>query len=136
VISQTCPFGRSLPSWSWPQTQAPVGDLQDRGADRLGQVIADGETDLSLATPAKQLVAGAGGVHAQHQLDLLDVRFGDLPDGLLGDRDLVGRGVRAGVARPQLTGQRLAGLIAVGEHRVKPEAALEVPGGAFLLGVA
>ncbi len=41
-----------------------------------------------------------------------------------------------GVAWAQFAAQRLAGLIAVGEHRVKAVAALEVPLGALLLGVA
>src|SRR5450759_2621453 len=44
-------------------------------------------------------------------------------------------GVRAGVPGPQLPRQRFAGLIAVGEQRVKPVAALEVPGRALLLRV-
>jgi hypothetical protein len=49
---------------------------------------------------------------------------------------LIGGGVRAGISGPQLAAQRLTGLLRVGEHRVKPEAALERPRGTLLLGVA
>ena len=52
------------------------------------------------------------------------------------DGDLIGGGVRAGVAGPQLAAQRLAGLVRVGQHRVKPVAALERAGRALLLGMA
>jgi hypothetical protein len=75
-----------------------VGDLEDRGSDGLGQVITDGVADPRLATPLQQLVAGPGGVDAQQQLDALDVLAWNLLEGLLGDGDLVGGGVRAGVA--------------------------------------
>jgi hypothetical protein len=110
-----------------------IRDLDDRGANRFGQVIADREPDPGLPRPVEQLVTGPGGVHAQQQLDVLDVLGGDLLDRLLGNGDLVGGGVRAGVARPQLTRERLAGLIGVGEQRVKAEAALEIPRGALLV---
>ena len=70
-------------------------------------------------------MAGAGGIDAQQQLDALDVLGGDLRQRLLGHRDLIGGGVRAGVAGAQLAGQRLTGLIGVGQHRVKAVAALE-----------
>ena len=101
-----------------------VRDFEDRGAHRLGQVIAHGEADPALAAPVQQLVAGASGVDAQQQLDGLDVLGGDLLDGLLGDRDLVDGGIRARVSRPQLTSQRFACLIArrraSGETRSRP----------------
>ena len=110
-----------------------VRDFEDRGAHRLGQVISHGEADPALAAPVQQLVAGASGVDAQQQLDGLDVPGGDLLDGLLGDSDLVDGAIRARVSRPQFTSQRFACLIRVGEHRVKPVAALEVPRRALLL---
>jgi len=100
------------------------GDPQDRGTDRLGQVIADREADAPLPAPVQELVAGAGAIDAQQQLDVLDQSFGDLLKRVLGHGDLVGGGVRAGVARAQLSGQCLAGLIAVGEHPMKAVAAL------------
>ncbi len=76
-----------------------------------------------------------GGVDAQEDLDLLDVLGGDLLERRLGDSDLVGGGVRAGVPRAQHPGEGLVGLIAIGQHRVKAEAALEVPRGAVLIGM-
>jgi hypothetical protein len=94
-----------------------IGDLQDRGADGLGQVIADRVADPSVAAPVQQLVAGSRGVDAQQDLDVLDVLGRDLLQRGLGDRDLVDGGVGAGVAGPQHPGQRLAGLIAIGQQR-------------------
>jgi hypothetical protein len=85
--------------------------------------------------PGQQLVAGARGVHAQQDLDGLDVLAGDLPQGVLGDRDLVDGGVGAGVARAQQSAHRLTGLVAVGQHRVKAVAAFEVARRALLVGV-
>ena len=46
---------------------------------------------------------------------------------------MVGGGVRAGVPRPQQTRERLARLVGVGLQRVKPVAALVVPGRLLLL---
>ena len=93
-----------------------IGDLEDRFADGVGGVVADRVADPALPAPAQQLMGGAGAVDAQQEVDVLDVLGGDLRQRLLGDRDLVGGGVRAGVARSQLAGQRLAGLIAIGQH--------------------
>ena len=113
-----------------------VGDLEDRGPDRFGQVIADRGAHGAVSAPVQQLVARTGTVDAQQDLDRLDVRRGDLLKRGVGDRDLVGGGVRAGVPRAQLAAQRFAGLIAVGQHRVKAEAALEVALGALLVRMA
>jgi hypothetical protein len=112
-----------------------LGQLEDRSPDRLGQVIADREPDPAVAAPVQQRVRGAGRIAAHQDLDLFDVLGRDLLERGLGDRDLVGGGVGAGVARSQLAGQRLAGLIGVGQHRTKPEAALECARCAFLVGV-
>jgi hypothetical protein len=38
-----------------------LGDLKDRGADGLGQVITDRERDVAVMAPVDQLVAGASG---------------------------------------------------------------------------
>lgn len=62
--------------------------------------------------------------------DLVGEDCPEAPQRLLGHGDLVGGGVRAGVAWAQL-----AGLAEVGEHRVKPKAALERAGRALLLGM-
>jgi len=112
------------------------GQIEDCGADGLGEVVADREADAPLPAEVEQLVAGARRVDAQQQLDRLDLLAGDLLERRLGDVDLVGGGIRAGVARAQLCAQRLARLVEVGEQRVKAKAALEGPGGALLVGVA
>ena len=78
---------------------------------------------------------GAGGIGAHEDLDALDVLGRDLRERQVEHRHVVGGGVRAGVARPQQTAQRLARLIGVGLQRVKPVAALVVPGRLLLLGV-
>ena len=103
-----------------------LGQGADRLADRLGQIEADREADPPLAGPVEQLVGGAGRVAAQEDLDLLDAIGGDLLERRLGDRDLVRRGVGAGVAGPQDGGGGLARLVEVGEQGVKAEATLEV----------
>src|SRR5436305_11816916 len=112
------------------------GNVEDRGADGLGQVIADGEPDARVAAPVKQLVTGAGAVDPHQQLDRLDMLGWDLRERLLGDPDLISGGVRTRVAGAKLTGQRLPGLIAIGQQRVKPKAALARPRRALLLGIA
>ena len=78
-------------------------------------------------------MARARAVGSQQDLCALDVLLRNLVERVFSDRDLIGRGVRAGVPGPQLSGERFTGLIGVGEHRVKPVAALEVPGSALLL---
>ena len=50
-------------------------------------------------------------------------------------RSVLSGGVERGVARSQQARQRFARLVEVGLQRVKPEAALVVPGGALLLGM-
>jgi hypothetical protein len=72
---------------------ALLGRGEDRGADGFGQVIADRVADPVLARERQQLVRGAGGIGPQQQLDPLDVLGGDLGEGVLGDGDLIGRGV-------------------------------------------
>lgn len=78
---------------------------------------------------------GAGGVDAQQQVDVGDVLAGDRLQRVFGDGGLIAGGVRAGVAGPQLAGQRLDGLIAIGQQRMKSEDALEVAGRALLVGM-
>lgn len=52
--------------------------------------------------------------------------IGDLRQRRVQDRDVVGGVVGARVARPQLRGQELAGVVQRREHRVVAEAALNV----------
>jgi len=54
-------------------------------------------------------------VDAQQDLDPLDLLVGDLRERLLRHLDLVGAGVGAGVGGAQEPGQRLVGLVQVGE---------------------
>ena len=56
-------------------------DFGDRVADALGQINAYRVVDLRVATPVDQLVAGARGVDAQQQLDVLDVLLWNLRQG-------------------------------------------------------
>ena len=66
---------------------ALVDDLCDRGADSLGQVIADRVTDVGLVAPVQQFMAGAGAVDAEPQLDRRDVTGRDLRERLLDHLD-------------------------------------------------
>jgi len=61
-------------------------------------------------------------------------RLGELGDGPIEDRDVVGDGVGSGVARTEDPRQRLAGGIGEAEHRVEAEPAL-VGGGRLVLAV-
>ncbi len=108
-------------------------DLKDPGANVLAQIQADAEADVRFLCPVQQLVAGTGATDAPQHLDRLDLLAGDLRKRDLRDGDLVGGAVCARVARTQHGGERFAGLIAVGEHRMKPVAALVVPGRPVLL---
>jgi hypothetical protein len=109
------------------------GDLEDRGADRLGQLVADREAQVRLAAVVDQAVRGAGRVGAHEDLDLLDVLGGDLLERPVEHRDVVGGGVRAGVPGSQQTAERLARLIRIRVQRVEPVAALVVAGRVLLL---
>ena len=103
-------------------------DFEDRGADRVGQVVAEREAQLPLTAVVGQVVRGAGGVCAHQDLDALDVLGRDLLKRPVEHRHVVGGGVRAGVPRPEHRAERLPGLISVGVQRVKPVAALVVAG--------
>lgn len=87
------------------------GRLEDRRADRLGQLVADREADLRLAAVVDQAVRCAGRVGAHEDLDLLDVLAGDLLERAVKQRDVIGRGIRAGVSWPQHAAERLTRLI-------------------------
>jgi len=65
-----------------------------------------------------------------------DQLLGQLGERALEHLDVVGSGVRAGVARPQQTRQRLLASRLVAEQRVEAEAALVRPGRALLVGVS
>ncbi len=113
-----------------------LGDLEDRGPDRVGQLKARRVAQPVLAAEVHDLVRRARGIGAYHDLDRLDQVLGDLRERVLDDRDVIGGSVRTRVARPQTRGQRLAGLVAIGHQRMKAIAALVGPGRPFLVGVA
>ena len=124
VISQTCPLARSPPSWSKRANPALVGDLQDRGADRLGQVVADRVADRAVAAPVQQLVAGARRIDAQQDLDVLDVLGGNLLQACSATLIWSSAVFAPAFPGPQLAAKRLAGLDrsrpAAGESRSRP----------------
>ena len=64
------------------------------------------------------------------------VGFGHLAQGSVEDVDVVGGGVRAGVAAAQLAGEKLPGVVAERQHRVIPERPLERRRRLFLLRMA
>ena len=119
------------------QRRDPVllGVLEDRSADCLGQLIADGELDLAIAAPVGQLMASAGAVDPHQDLDALDVLGGDLRECLVDHRDLIGGGVRAGVPGTQPPGDASPVSSRVSNQRVEPVAALVVPAALLLLGM-
>jgi hypothetical protein len=132
VSSHTWPFSRTPSSWSSPHPRV-LGDFEDRLADRFGEVVAERQLDPRVPAPVGELGRGAGRIRAQQDLDLLDVLVGDLRERQVTDRDLVGRGVSACVPGAQTAAERLPGLIQVDLQRVKPVAALVVPGRLLLL---
>ena len=91
---------------------------------------------LPLAAVVGQLVRRAGAVRADQDLDALDVLGRDLRERQVEHRLVIGGGVRAGVPGPEHRAERLAGLIGIGVQRVKPVAALVVPGRPLLLRMA
>src|SRR5215212_9532740 len=82
-----------------------LGNFEDRGADRLGQLVADRKAQVGLAAVVDEAVRGAGGIRAHQDLDALDVLGRDLLKRQVQHRLMVGGGVRAGVARPQQAAQ-------------------------------
>jgi hypothetical protein len=77
-----------------------------------------------------------GAVGADEDFGAVAVGVGDLCEGLVEDGDVVGGGVRSGVARPQEASEGLAGVVEEAEQRVVAEAAFVGGGGLLLLGVA
>jgi hypothetical protein len=135
VISATQAPWRVSPSWRTAGRQAVSGRSRIALADRRGEIEAHQEVDPCGAQLVGQLVGGGGAVGPDHDHRVLDHRARELLERQADDVDVVGRGVGAGVARAQHAGQRLAGLIQIGQQRVKPEAALERARRAVLVGV-
>ena len=81
-------------------------------------------------------VAGTGGVAADQDVVAVAVGVGDLRQRLVEHGDVVGGGVRPGVARAQQPGQRFAGGVEEAQQRVVAERLLPGLGRRLLLGVA
>ena len=101
----------------------PCGNLQAGGADRCGQIVTDREPHVRGAAGVDEPVSERGRVGPGHHLH--DFRI----DGQLRQRhgqqlDVIGGGVRSGVAGPQDPRQRLARRVQECEERVMPEPAL------------
>ena len=110
-----------------------LGDREDRGADLLGQLVADREAHVGLTAVVNETMRSAGGVRADQDLQSLDVLGRDLRQRPVQHSLVIIGGVRAGVPRPEQTAERLTRLIEVDLQRVKPVAALVVPGRLLLL---
>ena len=78
-------------------------------------------------------MGSAGGISADQDLQALEVLGRDLRERPIEHRHMIGGGVRAGVPRSEQGAERLPGLIQVDLQRVKPVAALVVPGRLLLL---
>jgi hypothetical protein len=79
---------------------------------------------------------GSGTVGAHQDVGALSVGVGDLCECLVEHCDVIGGGVRVGVAGPQPAGQCLAGVGEEAQQRVEAETALVGGCGLLLLGVA
>jgi hypothetical protein len=89
--------------------------------DRVLDLVGDGEPDrerhlqtLLVAHPAKvgqPLLGRAGAIAADQDLTTVPVGVGDLRHRLIGDLDVVGGGVGAGVPGPEHPGQSLLGVV-------------------------
>src|SRR5699024_11684893 len=72
-----------------------------------------------LGNPVQQVVGGAGAIGANQQIT--PMRGGDLGDRLAQDVDVIGGGVRSGVARSHARGEELACVVAPHTDRVRSE---------------
>ena len=73
------------------------GDLEDRGADRLGQLVADREAQVGIAAVIDEPVRRARRIRAHQDLQRLDVLGRDLRQRQVQHRHMIISGVRAGV---------------------------------------
>lgn len=106
------------------------------------QVRADGELHSQLGDPRGEGVCGTGGVGADQHLDLpVLVGFtqvgGDLGEGVIQDDEVVGSGIRTGVASSEQSRDWFssAAVTVVAEHqqRMEPERLLPRLGRVLLL---
>jgi hypothetical protein len=114
--------------------------------DRVFDLVGDGEPDrerhlqtllvAEAAEVVQPLLGGAGAVAADQDRMPVPLLVGDLAERLVGDLDVVGGGVGAGVPRPQHAGQGFVGVVQPGQQRVIAEPVLERGRGLLLLRVA
>src|SRR3954447_1454703 len=93
-----------------------LGQLEDRLADAVVELVADREADPGSAAIGGKRVRRTAAVGA-HQDLAIKVCGGELLEGEHGE--VIGRRVRARVGGPQDRGQRLAGLVEITADRVK-----------------
>jgi hypothetical protein len=97
-----------------------LGDAQHGHGHRLGQRVPDTKANAPGLAGSQELVRAAGRVGPSD--DLMIVRADrQLGQGGVEHLNMIGRGARTGVARPQLGGQRLPGGIQIGHQRIEAE---------------
>ena len=115
-----------------------VGQGPDRAPDRFGDGVSDGEEGLDALSPqisqvGQERFGASGAVGADEDVGAVAMGIGDLGEGGVQDGDVVARGIRAGVARPQQAGQLLARLVQEAQQRMEAEAVFVGGGCLFLL---
>jgi hypothetical protein len=118
-----------------------LGDRRDRNPFAVSDRPPDREPAVHRAVAERadmgeEPFGAARGVGTDQDLGAVTVLVRQLREGLVQDGDVIGGGVRAGVAPTQRSGQELAGVVAESEHRVVAETALERRGRGLLLAVA
>ena len=135
------PLALLLPVGVERRTPAPLRQRQRRLPDPLVDVVAKRVTgSCARAAPRRRRGWRRPSRAREQRHRLLAVAVGDLGrqlrQRLLQHGDVVGGGVRAGVAGPQHAGEMLAGLVEEAVQRMEAEAALAVRPATLLLGVA
>ena len=121
VISATsAPSRSSMPSAVTAGRHRRLGTASTAGSDGFGQVVADGETHAPVPAGIDETVAEAPGIGPGHDLDLVRVDR-QLLQGGVEDLDVVGGGVRPGVAGAELAGQGLPGGVEIDQQGMEPE---------------
>lgn len=124
MISATCPVGARAAVGRERRDPPRFSQSQDRGANLVGQLIADRVAQPVLATEVHDLVRRPGAVCSYHDLDRLDQLGRDFCERVLDHGDVIGGGVgarvcRAAGSRPTQRGYHVTqagpGLVGAGE---------------------
>src|SRR5690606_2407192 len=120
----------------WAPGVVVEADPADRRMNVLVAAGHDAEADVALPAPVNEVcAAGRVGPHPHPASHLAFIVTGPMTDsgllwqpdnGLVEDLDVIGDGVRASVARPQLHANTLPGGIGEAVQRMEPEPALVV----------